>query len=325
MKASFSSDLEKAKQAQRIAKGAMTAAASKMFSFYSNLLSPESKYAWNKIISKQTECNPYINLQGDTLEGPRGMLRQLFNDCVMFHLLTAFPINAAEQEKYYISNVLKKPQRVNVCQFVRQVEQLNAYIAQMPCFYYSPHANASTKPENFPFTEAELGAHVLRMCPLLWQDQYNMNKKGMTPMDMCLVLTSLEAIECICTHEKGKPDNNEKSDKSSYKGEKGKKHPSTISTVRVPKKVQFEKHRNLCKKHGGAHTTHTTHECCKYEKDRAEKSSFCAVKQGGKKNYPVNQNFMQLTKEIDKLEKALKKSKKKGKKCRYEDSNSDFE
>jgi hypothetical protein len=166
MKASFSSDLEKAKQAQRIAKGAMTTAASKMFSFYSNLLSPESKYAWNKIVSKQMEGNPYINPQGDTLEGPRGMSRQSFNDCMMFHLLTVFPINTAEQDKYYISNVLKKPQRVNVHQFVRLVEQLNTYIAQMPCFYYSPHANASTKPENFPFTEAELGAHVLRMCPL---------------------------------------------------------------------------------------------------------------------------------------------------------------
>jgi hypothetical protein len=45
MKASFSSDLEKAKQAQRIAKGAMTIAARKMFLFYLNLLSPESKYA----------------------------------------------------------------------------------------------------------------------------------------------------------------------------------------------------------------------------------------------------------------------------------------
>ncbi len=77
MKASFSSDLEKAKQAQRIAKGVTTAAASKMFSFYSNLLSPESKYAWKKIVSKQTEGNPYVNLQGDTLEGPRGMLRQI--------------------------------------------------------------------------------------------------------------------------------------------------------------------------------------------------------------------------------------------------------
>jgi hypothetical protein len=73
MKASFSSDLEKAKQAQRIAKGAKTAAASKMFSFYSNLLSPESKYSWNKIVSKHMEGDLYVNLQGDTLEGPRGM------------------------------------------------------------------------------------------------------------------------------------------------------------------------------------------------------------------------------------------------------------
>jgi hypothetical protein len=52
MKAGFQEDLEKAKQAQGIAKGAMTAATSKMFMFYSNLLSLESKYAWNKIVSK---------------------------------------------------------------------------------------------------------------------------------------------------------------------------------------------------------------------------------------------------------------------------------
>ncbi len=99
MKAGFLEDLEKAKQAQRIAKGEMTVAANKMFAFYSDLLSPESKYAWNKIVGKQMESDPYINLQGDSLEGPRGMSRKSFNDCVMFHLLTAFPINVAEQEK----------------------------------------------------------------------------------------------------------------------------------------------------------------------------------------------------------------------------------
>jgi hypothetical protein len=75
----------------------------------------------------------------------------------------------------------------------------------MPCFYYSPNANASTKPENLPFTEAELGAHVLRMCPLHWQDQYNMNKKGMIPMDMRSLLTLLEAIERICTTRRANP------------------------------------------------------------------------------------------------------------------------
>jgi hypothetical protein len=47
------------------------------------------------------------------------MTCKLFDDSVMFHWLTVFPINAAEQERYYIINVLKKPQRINVRQFVR--------------------------------------------------------------------------------------------------------------------------------------------------------------------------------------------------------------
>jgi hypothetical protein len=192
MKNGFQANLEKAKQARETDQGAMTAAANLMFTFYSNLLSPKSKCAWNKIIVEQTESNPFVNLQGVSLEGPRGMLRNSFNNCIMFPLLTTFPINAAEQEKYYISNVLKKPQRVNRRQFVCRVEQLNAYISQMPYFYYSPNANASTKLENFPFMDAELGTQ---------QDQYNMNKKGMMPMDMRLLLTSLEAIERVCTYK----------------------------------------------------------------------------------------------------------------------------
>jgi hypothetical protein len=131
----------------------------------------------------------------------------------------------------------------------------------------------------------------------------------MTPLDMRKLLTSLEAIECVCTHEKGKPD--EESKKSSFNGKKGKKRLGTDPTVRVPKKVQFEKNCVLCKKRGGAHTTHTTRECRKYEKDGIEKSSFCAAKKGVKKKYHVNQNFAQLTEKIKKLEKALKKSGKK--------------
>jgi hypothetical protein len=129
MKDGFQADLEKTKQARETAQGAMTTAANLMFTFYSNLLSPKSKYAWNKIFVEQTESDPFVNLHGVSLEGPRGMSRDLFNDCVMFHLLTAFPINAAEQEKYYISSILKKPQHVNVHQLIRRVEQLNGYIS----------------------------------------------------------------------------------------------------------------------------------------------------------------------------------------------------
>jgi hypothetical protein len=139
-----------------------------------------------------------------------------------------------------------------------------------------------------------------------------MNKKSMTPMDMRLLLTLLEAIECVCTYEKGIF---ESSKKSSHKGKKGTKRPGTKATVRVPKKVCFVKHCNLCKKHGGRYTTHNTRECRRFEKDRKEKSNFHAAKKGGKKGNLVNHNFAQLKEKIKKLKKALKKSGKKGKEC----------
>jgi hypothetical protein len=93
----------------------------------------------------------------------------------------------------------------------------------------------------------------------------------------------------------------------------------------VPKKVRFEKHCNLCKKHGGTYTTHNLCDCCKSKKERKEKSNFCAARKGGMKGNPVNQNFAQLTKKIEMLEKALKMSGKKRQKHRYKESDSDSE
>ncbi len=82
------------------------AAATEMFQFYGNLLSSDAKYAWNKIVREQMEADPLKDLQGVSRKGPRGLLCESFDECVMFHLLTVFPNNAAEQEKYYLSNVL---------------------------------------------------------------------------------------------------------------------------------------------------------------------------------------------------------------------------
>jgi hypothetical protein len=113
-----------------------------------------------------------------------------------------FPNNAAEQEKYYHSNVLKKPQRVGVCHFVQRVKQLNAYLAQLPCWYYSPSYLTGMTPANVPFAKADLASHVLRMCPHQWQDKYNLQEKGMTPMDIHSLQASLEAIEHVCTPKK---------------------------------------------------------------------------------------------------------------------------
>jgi hypothetical protein len=79
---------------------------------------------------------------------------------MMLHLLTVFPNNAAEQERYYLTNVLKKPQSISVRQFVQHVEQLNYYITQLPCWFHSPSAKPNTALSNVPFTEANLVSHV---------------------------------------------------------------------------------------------------------------------------------------------------------------------
>ncbi len=248
-------------------------------------------------------------------KGPRGLSRKSFNKCVMFHLLTVFPNNAAEQEKHNLSNVLKKPQRVGIRWFIHCVEQLNAYVAQLPCWYYSLSYNAGMMPANVPFSEADLVSHVLWMCLHQWQDQYNLQEKGMTPMDMRSLQASLK-----CTHEKALVPSGKK---ASYKNKAGAKRPSNGATKQACKKVRFEKSCKLCKKHGGTHTTHPTKDCYKYEKDGTEKANFPAAKKPGKKPNPAKQLFAQFSKKLDKLERTLKKASRKSKKCRREDSDSD--
>jgi hypothetical protein len=107
------------------------------------------------------ETDPFKDLQSVSRKGPRGLFLESFDNCIMFHLLTVFPNNAAEQEKYYLSNVLKKPQRVGLRQFIHRVEQLSA----LPCWYYSPSYNVGMTPANVLFTKADLASHVCRMCP----------------------------------------------------------------------------------------------------------------------------------------------------------------
>jgi hypothetical protein len=279
---------KKAILAKETTKNQKDAAATKMFQFYANLLSSDAKYAWNKTVREQTKADPYKDLKGMSKKGPRGLSRESFDEYVMFHLLTGFPNNTAEQEEYYFSNMLKKFQRVGVRQFMQCVEQLNAYIAQLPCWYHSPSYVAGMSAVNILFTEADLASHVLRMCPHQWHNQCNLQEKGMTSMDMCTLLASLEDIEHVCTHEKAHVPSGEK---ASQKSKAGTKRPNTGATLRVPKKVHFEKSCELRKKHGGTHTTHATKDCRKYKKDGTLKANFRAAKKAGKKPNPAKQSF----------------------------------
>ena len=159
------------------------------------------------------------------------------------------------------------------------------------------------------------------MCPYAWQDQFNLNKKGGTPVDMPLLLLSLKAIERVCGQKRYNPSPNEK---AFHSKKKGLKQPGTDTTARVPKKAHAKKHCDLCKKHEGSYMTHNTCDCHWFKKDGMEKSDFHAAKKGAKNPKPTKQHFTQLSKKLDKLEKVIKqKDTKKQKRCHSDsDSNS---
>ena len=72
-----------------------------------------------------------------------------------------FPNSTAEQERYFIMNMLKKPQCVSICQFPQPAEQLNSYILLLPYWYYSPSLKATTIPMIVSFAKANMMSHIL--------------------------------------------------------------------------------------------------------------------------------------------------------------------
>ena len=323
------SDLKAALLKKKEAEGDLAEAAEGFFSLYANLLSKDTRFHWDKIVTSQVGSAPWTDLQGNEHAEARGKCKQSFEDCITFHLLDMFPNDAAEQQRFYISNVLKKPQRVTVRHFVQRVEQLNGYLSHLPCLYDSPRANAATKAVA-AYDEAELANLILRMCPESWQDQYDLTQDSV-PQSVRKLLGILENVEKVVASSNAKEKAaKESADKSNGKREKGKRKGTGSDHVRVPKKARSEKNCALCQKYGGAHTTHNTGECRKYEKDGTLQKSFSAKTSAGKKSasggkkQAYGNSFAQVMERFSKLEKAVKKSNKyaKKKKRRHDSSDS---
>ena len=74
-----------------------------------------------------------------------------------------------------------------------QVEQLNSYLKMLPCLFYSPKVNPTTK-EVLPLDDTDLATHLLCMCQVRWQAQYNLSENT-TPVITRVLLLMLENIE----------------------------------------------------------------------------------------------------------------------------------
>ena len=314
----LSKAVEKAEEAQAKAKSAVVHVANQIFQLYANFLSEEARQPWNKILAEQIDCSPWKDLRGNVHNTPRSKTWDSFKECVTFHLLTVFRNDAAEAQRYYISNGLKKPNRVPIRQFVQRVQQLNDYLELLPCIFQSNRATPATKKVG-PIDDADLAGHILRMCPGTWQAQYEL-KAETVPQCVRDLLDDLKKIE------KAFPTERDQSAK------KGKANPSESNKRKmvspnepIPKKVcKVAKHCALCKKHGGAHATHNTSDCRKYDNGGRLKKGFGKGQHGSTAlDKKTASAFAQLSAKVERHEKANTKLKKSSKKRNREhDSDS---
>ena len=84
---------------------------------YGNLLTDEACQPWEKIVKVKTATIPQEDLRGEVHEEKAGKTWTSFLECVTFHLQSVFRPNAAEAVKFYITDTLKKPNRVPFWQF----------------------------------------------------------------------------------------------------------------------------------------------------------------------------------------------------------------
>jgi hypothetical protein len=117
-------------------------------------------------------------------------------DCIELHRLTVFPADAAEKQRYYMQQMIKKPQQVTVRQFVSRMGILNNYLAYLPTVFDSSMALAGTKKMNVLFKEADLARIVLNSVPSSWVNQYNMTPSTL-PRNPRSFLNNLVAIKQV--------------------------------------------------------------------------------------------------------------------------------
>jgi hypothetical protein len=190
--------------------------------------------------------------------------------------------------------------------FFTCVEQLNSYIKYLPSIYNSPKATESTQLA-VPYTEAQLAVQLLRMCPMHWQNQYDLNQNTI-PQDMHRLLMVLENIEKLSTSSTiPKTPSSGTNGGNANRNSKNRNSSANI----IPKKACVEKHCNLCRKHGGVPSTHNTSKCTKYEKDgtlKAEWGKKAPAKTIGKAKTNGLPNLKKATKQFPYLTRQVQKS-----------------
>ncbi len=301
------------------------------YDLFCKLLRDKPKIQWDRIVTGMHTKNPWEDIKGVKHNSLRGKLQQSLTDCIKFHKLTVFTVDAAERLRYYLMCSIKKPVRWTIHIHMSRMEVLNKYLGILPTIKNSPLGVATTEMGNVSFTEATHVSIILSHLPVAWRNQYNLMHKTVPELPHTM-LQDLENIKKLFIEKY-----NKKAQANKAKAATAPKMAECVpkkcahgggSDRGAPKKGHSAKYCKWCKNSNGPYTTHDTIKCCRFEKDSTPKNNpvkpFDSAKKPWKKTGSGDSSQMAyLTEKVAKLKKKLKKTKKHGKKRARDSSDSD--
>ncbi len=307
--------VEAAKEELEKAKITKSTCACLAYDLFRKLLRDDPETQWDQIVSEMHTKNPWEDLTGAKRNGLCAKSQLSLIECIEFHKLAFFSVDAAERLKYYLMCIVKQPMKWTIRMHVTRMETLNKYLGILPTIKNSPLAVASMEFGNVPFTEATHASIILSHLPVAWRHQYDLTHKTV-PESPRVMLLDLKNIKKLFVERYNK------------KARANKAKAASATKAAELKKGRSAKYCKWCKAADGPFTTHDTSECRRFSKDGSPKDKptkpFDTAKKTWKKTGSGDSSQMTyLTEKVAKLEKKLKKSKKHGKKRARDSSDSD--
>ncbi len=111
-------EIEQASQMLQEAQKAHNKAIAKLYEQLRNLLSGDAQSQWDLVCHEMHERDSWAAVNGQVTKGRRPPMWMSFLDCLELHKLTVFSADAAKRQRFYIQQVVHKPQRATVQQHI---------------------------------------------------------------------------------------------------------------------------------------------------------------------------------------------------------------
>jgi len=248
-----------------------------VYNLFRKTLKEDPKLQWDRIVDDMHAKNPWEDLRGAKHDGLRRKSMASLWECIDFHKLTVYSVEAAERQRFYMLCNLKKPAKSSIRAHVTRIETLNKHLGLLPRIKNSPQAVASPELGDVPFNRTMLANIILSHLPVAWRTQYALTHV-LVPESPIAILVDLKTIEKLFvekTNEAAQANKAKVAATAKLAGEqvprKGKRTHGGGPEKGTPKKGRTNMFCKWCKAIDGPFTTHNTTECRRFNKDGSQK------------------------------------------------------